>query len=253
MNFTQIYNEFKEIMNYNIRLKKQIFDKAIKIDINNGIIDRLLKDLFGIDINSKNLTTDYLYGKNGKNEYDRYLASYFHTSMLLRNEILKNNNEVVKYSYFFNLLQFVELVLKYPLIYSINNLSLPKKNKHYILSILQNNKSYYLSLCNQEQYNFLFEELNKIKKLVNTYDLQQAFRFPNDLSFTKDIIQVKKIDIRLKQLKIIIKEHKTLCYILLIIYSNLQKQKLIETLTYIESIENDFDVDKFFKFIGEKK
>lgn len=195
----------------------------------------------------KEKTLEVKLNENKVSLFDKYVHSYLYSFISIREDMIKSNKTVMFYSYMFNIVHFLELVIKYLYVSNIKEFT-TMEAKHTILSLYQERREKILSLGVTEYYfEKLIESLNKIQNLVRVGDIAMAFKYPLDKEFKNFIIKDEIFDMDMNQLSLIVVEHKLLLYIVWDIYVLAKKSKYNEFIQLIVEITDGLKKD--FKYL----
>lgn len=203
--FENIIKKFDDLVN-------SFYNKHIK---NESLSDNERTQL----INLHNITlTDTLKEKNKVTLFNDYILSYFYSCILIRNEMIVNKKPILFYSYMFNMVHYLELVIKYLFVSNVTGFS--KTNAtHKLLELYEEKKYEILSLgITEEYYEELIKMLKKIKKMINVDDFAMGFKYPVSKDFSSKIINEKEFKLSDNELISMVNEHKLLLFIVLDIY-----------------------------------
>ncbi|MBQ2916597.1 MAG: hypothetical protein IJE59_00185 [Clostridia bacterium] len=203
---------------------KEEFEKKSKY------IDVLVKKIDTKCKNNKTVSKDVLEcieelnrDKISKMESDKsifsdYIFSYFNACIAIRNDMVIKKNTILFYAYMFNLVHFLELVIKALVFFDVDGFT-DIKQGHKILELYKNSKNGIINLgLDKKYYNKLIELLEKLQCAVNKPDIAMCFKYPVDKDFFTPIITSSMKDIEFKEILKLIEEHKILILIVIDIY-----------------------------------
>lgn len=204
--------EFKNIIKKIDDLVDNFYNKHIK---DKSLSDNERKQLVKIH----NITLEEISKeKNQVTLFNDYVLSYFHSCILIRNEMIANKKPILFYSYMFNMIHYLELVIKYLYISNVTGF-LNTDTTHKILDLYEEKKDEILALgITENYYEELIKMLKKIKKMINVDDFAMGFKYPVNKDFKTKIINEKEFKLSDNELTSIINEHKLLLFIVLDIY-----------------------------------
>lgn len=210
-----------------LRVQKEYNDNIKKIDDKYSEILNYLKNTDINEFNNQKLydskkLSELLEQKTPKGEYQHYIISYFESLISCRNEMICKNKPIMIYSYLFNLTMFIELVLKNLIVTNNEHFKETKDEdywkRHDIKKIVEVNKENLINIgLNEECYNILNLEINKLCELSLISDIAQSFRYPIAKDFQTGIIKEELLHLDIAQIKTMIENHKQLLFIGLII------------------------------------
>lgn len=241
-NFEQIELELKKVVDQKEEVKRKFLDffleknflekcKKLSTDDTKQIACGVFEEFKKIDNPStiqKNVS-----------QFKDYRLSYLNSVLLIRNEMINNNEYNLVYSYLFLISHYIELVIKAVLLHKNEGI----KSTHCIKSLFLNNKDYLLKIGLELNYfEYCLEEFEKLKKYTVTEDFSMCFRYPLDRKFDKKIITEDLINISADELNKMVKQHKNLMIILELLIQLSEKFFYEEVYQFLIKLDKEFEI-----------
>ena len=156
-------------------------------------------------------------GESNIQLFRKYLSSYFGGCLAIRNEIIKEKNIVLIYSFLFNLIHVMELCMKMLKIENVEGFD-DIKPTHNILDCYEKKKMQLLKFGLEEKfYNELMERLRELKEFVIEDDIPMCFKYPVNKDFKSLIISLDLVRLKVEDVKELVERLNKLLLIIMLI------------------------------------